>query len=541
MKLETIVRTARDSNMHRRCRHFTPVLGTCRRAALLVFMLLAFVAPASAQTQTVQYTYDSLDRLTSVRYADRLVRYTYDAAGNRLSMTVLNPIPPRPTITPSGGTTFCAGGSVTLTSSAGTTYLWSTGATTQAIVVSTTGSFWVRVTDVNGYQSQQSDPVAVIVNPIPSAPTASNSGPYCAGGAISLAVSTVSGASYSWTGPSGYASIVQNPTISNATTAMVGTYSVTVTVNGCTSAAGTTSVAVNPIPGTPTATNNGPLCAGGNLQLSASFVSGATYSWTGPNSFSSTPQNPTIGSVTTAATGTYSVTVTVGGCTSAAGTTAAVINPTPAAPVITVPASTAAGTTGLTASVVSHAGSSWFWTITNGTITAGQGAYQITFTAGTAETPLTLSVTETNALGCVSVAGTATVTVSPADLVNVFFALTPCRVLDTRNPTGPLGAPSLQPGATRTFDPAASPCGIPADAVAISANLTVTNVGAPGELVVFPSDVLRPNTSAISFRAGRTRANNAIVSFSKSGTTFSVFNNSAATVDFILDVNGYFQ
>jgi formylglycine-generating enzyme required for sulfatase activity len=123
----------------------------------------------------------------------------------------------------------------------------------------------------------------------------------------------------------------------------------------------------------------------------------------------------------------------------------------------------------------------------------------------------------------------------------LFYTLSPCRVLDTRNPTGALGAPSLQPGATRTFDPAASPCGIPADAVAISANLTVTNVGAAGELVVFPSDILRPNTSALSFRAGRTRANNAIVSFSKSSTTFSLFNNSAATVDFILDVNGFFR
>jgi hypothetical protein len=123
----------------------------------------------------------------------------------------------------------------------------------------------------------------------------------------------------------------------------------------------------------------------------------------------------------------------------------------------------------------------------------------------------------------------------------LFYTLTPCRVLDTRNQTGTLGAPPLQPGATRTFDPSASPCGIPADAFAISANLTVTNVGAPGELVVFPADVLQPNASALSFRAGRTRANNAIVSFSKSSTTFSLFNNSAATVDFILDVNGFFR
>ena len=99
----------------------------------------------------------------------------------------------------------------------------------------------------------------------------------------------------------------------------------------------------------------------------------------------------------------------------------------------------------------------------------------------------------------------------------------------------------MQPAATRTFDVGTSPCGIPADAAAISANLTVTNVGAQGELVVFPAGLVRPPTSAVSFRAGRTRANNAIVSLSQSTTTFSVFNNSAATVDFIVDVNGFFR
>jgi len=60
-----------------------------------VLGLLAFAASGAAQSHTVQYTYDALDRLTSVRYADRVVEYSYDAAGNRLSMTVLalNPIP----------------------------------------------------------------------------------------------------------------------------------------------------------------------------------------------------------------------------------------------------------------------------------------------------------------------------------------------------------------------------------------------------------------------------------------------------------------
>jgi hypothetical protein len=121
------------------------------------------------------------------------------------------------------------------------------------------------------------------------------------------------------------------------------------------------------------------------------------------------------------------------------------------------------------------------------------------------------------------------------------YPLTPCRVIDTRVGSGALGEGSaLVSNATRNFDVAGA-CGIPAAAVAISANVTITNNGAQGELVLFPSDVSRPNTSAISFRAFKTRANNALVYLSATTTTFSVFNNSAASLDFILDVNGYFQ
>ena len=60
----------------------------CGLTAVVLFVVLAFAASVSAQSPAVQYTYDSLDRLVSVRYANRLVQYTYDAAGNRLSMTV---------------------------------------------------------------------------------------------------------------------------------------------------------------------------------------------------------------------------------------------------------------------------------------------------------------------------------------------------------------------------------------------------------------------------------------------------------------------
>ena len=97
----------------------------------------------------------------------------------------------------------------------------------------------------------------------------------------------------------------------------------------------------------------------------------------------------------------------------------------PATPVITALTSVVAGTVGLTASVVSHAGSSYAWTIQNGTITAGQGTSQIKFKAGVAGT-LSLYVIETDGSSCVSPQGWAAVTV--ADLVGTALYLSESRV-----------------------------------------------------------------------------------------------------------------
>ncbi|MFI5166691.1 MAG: hypothetical protein ACHQQS_08735 [Thermoanaerobaculales bacterium] len=91
--------------------------------------------------------------------------------------------------------------------------------------------------------------VTVTIKPLPATPVASNTGPYVVSNTIVLMASTVPGATYSWTGPNGFTSTQQNPTIPNSTTAMSGTYSVTATVDGCASPAGTTLVTVSdPIP-----------------------------------------------------------------------------------------------------------------------------------------------------------------------------------------------------------------------------------------------------------------------------------------------------
>jgi len=166
----------------------------------------------------------------------------------------------------------------------------------------------------------------IMVNAIPSTPAASNNGPICSGSELDLSTPTVTGATYSWTGPS-FTSTLQSPSITNATTAASGTYFVTITdSNGCTSAAGSTTAIVNPTPAAPTAGNNGPILGGTTLNLTATTVDGATYNWTGPNGFTSTDQNSSIPNVTSAAGGTYSVTVTdTNACTSAAGSTTVLV------------------------------------------------------------------------------------------------------------------------------------------------------------------------------------------------------------------------
>jgi len=82
----------------------------------------------------------------------------------------------------------------------------------------------------------------------------------------------------------------------------------------------------------------------------------------------------------------------------------------PTTPAISAPSTARPNQTGLTASVATHPGSRYDWSVSNGTITAGQGTSRITFTAGSKGT-VNLSVTEISAAGCVSPAGTATVTI----------------------------------------------------------------------------------------------------------------------------------
>ena len=259
-------------------------------------------------------------------------------------------------------------------------------------------------------------------------PTAGNNGPVCTGSTLTLYTPTVANATYSWTGPNSFTSSAQNPTVSaSATTAMAGTYYVTVTVNGCASAAGSTAVTVNSTPATPTAGNNGPVCTGSTLTLYTPTVANATYSWTGPNSFTSSAQNPTVSaSATTAMAGTYYVTVTVNGCASAAGSTAVTVNSTPATPTAGNNGPVCTGST-LTLYTPTVANATYSWTGPNSFTSSAQNptvsASATTAMAGTYYVTVTVN-------GCASAAGSTTVTVNS----------TPVITTDTTNQTACAGA-----------------------------------------------------------------------------------------------------
>ncbi len=293
---------------------------------------------------------------------------------------------------------------------------------------------------------------------------------------------------------------------------------------------------VGSAPPPPVASHNAPVCLGSTLQLTASAVPGGIYRWTGPNGFSSTVRNPSIPNVTSAASGVYSVTVSVNGCVSSAATTPVTVL-TPPSAAVSAPASVCARSAGNTASVPDAGpGASYVWTISNGVITSRLGA-TIGFTAGAAG-PVSLSVTVTDAQGCAS---TGSSVVAAGACAGSFYTLTPCRLIDTRSAPGPYGAPSLSSGQDRAFT-LAGQCGIPADAVAVSVNVAVVQpTSGPGFLTIYPAGTARPVVSTINYRSGQTRANNAIVALGAGGDVTIHCAQGGGTADVVIDVNGYFR
>ena len=301
------------------------------------------------------------------------------------SHTVTVSAPPAATISSNGPTTFCAGGSVMLTASAGASYLWSNGATTQQINVTASGTFTVQVSD--GTCSATSAPVTVTVDP---APVVDITGPAATCAAAPVTLDAGPGfASYAWSNGATTQQITVSPAATQA-------YSVTVTNGSGCSATDAHTVTVT---STPTATITAPagVCENSSASASVAPQSGATYTWTAANGSILSGQG--TNAITFAAAGsgsvTLDVTVVAGSCTSS-GNAIVPVSPRPSA-AITAPASATPSQSGLVASVPATAGATYVWSVTNGALTAGQGTSSITFTAGESGTTGVLVTVSTGA------------------------------------------------------------------------------------------------------------------------------------------------
>jgi len=112
--------------------------------------------------------------------------------------------------------------------------------------------------------------------------------------------------------------------------------------------------------------------------------------------------------------------------------------------------------------------------------------------------------------------------------------VTPCRIFDSRS------GQALSPGIVQPVQVTGA-CQIPAAAKAVSVNITVVGPNGAGYIVFYPGDEVPPLSSAINYRAGQTRANNAILKLGAAGNLAALSIQEGWAVDVIVDVNGYFQ
>jgi len=188
--------------------------------------------------------------------------------------------PATPTIAANGPLTFCSGDSVVLTSGSLTGNAWSTGETSQSIVVSTSGAYTLTVGEnvTPNLVCESSSTISLLVNPLPLITIASNS-PACEGDSVVVSATANNGITFSWSGPNGFSSTNQNLLLYNSSPNISGNYSLTVTdANGCVNAA-TSNVSFNAKPNA-FAGADIEICPGEQITLNAS--GGITYSWSPP-------------------------------------------------------------------------------------------------------------------------------------------------------------------------------------------------------------------------------------------------------------------
>ncbi|GAB3283337.1 hypothetical protein GCM10027347_60080 [Larkinella harenae] len=198
--------------------------------------------------------------------------------------------------------------------------------------ITQSGIYTVVVTDAAGCSGTATVPVTVAnccsLTALANAP----SPVVCAGQDLMLS-SSASGAigtlSYAWSGPGGFVSTAQNPTIPAATTAHTGSYTVVITDAGTPNCTATAIVSVT-VGSNPTAVATPAIvCEGSSTTLTASGSAGGVFTWIGPNGFAATGQSVVINNATASAAGNYTVTITGSNGCNGTAVASLTVNPQP--------------------------------------------------------------------------------------------------------------------------------------------------------------------------------------------------------------------
>src|SRR5690554_1408131 len=251
--------------------------------------------------------------------------YTLEVTTGTCSTTdiievIVNPTPIAEVLITSS--TLCSGDNITFnaTGNAGATYTWTgpNGFTNNNQTFDLTnvqaidqGEYKLTV-EINNCFAE--DAATIIVNETPIAVANAQNTTICEGEDIELTTTTVAD-EYLWTGPNGFTSTNQNPVISATNIAASGDYTLEVTTGTC-STTDKIEVIVNPTPIAEVLITSSTLCSGDNITFNATGNAGATYTWTGPNGFTNSDQNPEVMNVNTVNSGWYIVTVSLNSCTS---------------------------------------------------------------------------------------------------------------------------------------------------------------------------------------------------------------------------------
>ena len=275
-------------------------------------------------------------------------------------------IPSTPSISAGGPTTFCAGGSVVLTSSSASGYQWYkdgtaiSGATNQTYSVTTPGTYSVIVTN-SGCSSAMSAGITITVNPAPATPTISAGGAttFCAGGSVVLTSSSATGNQWYRDGV-----VISGAINQTYTSTTAGNYTVRVSNEiGCTSTSSVaTTVIINAAAVAGSVSGASAVCIGTNSTTLTLSGNTGTIQW------QSSTNNTTFTGIANATASTYTATnltattyyralVTNGTCTATTSSVSISVNPIPAAPAGTPGSNCGAGVRGAAGSAGNHAAS----------------------------------------------------------------------------------------------------------------------------------------------------------------------------------------